>query len=253
MVIQNLEEQTLIGDSFRGKSLNVSHLLRIRTSNSLNASLTNTNLTQIPPAQNHPSVTNQVKRLIDISGALLGLTLTGFVFIPIALAIYLTSPGPIFFSQIRCGLNGRPFRMWKFRSMVVNADRLQHLVENQAKGHIFKNRQDPRVTRIGRFLRQTSLDELPQFWNILRGDMSLVGTRPPTVDEVKHYQPHHLQRLQVKPGLTGEWQVNGRSQVTDFEQVVLMDLAYQQKWSVAHDLGLILRTIGVVLMRAGAC
>lgn len=203
--------------------------------------------------QVHASVNSQVKRLIDIISALIGLIVLGIVFMPIALAIHLNSPGPIFYSQIRCGLNGHPFRLWKFRSMVDNADRFQHLVNNQAKGHIFKNQQDPRVTRVGRFLRQTSLDELPQFWNILKGDMSLVGTRPPTLNEVMNYQPHHFQRLLVKPGLTGEWQVYGRSQITDFEQVVSMDLDYQRKWSIAYDLELILRTIVVVLMRAGAC
>lgn len=203
--------------------------------------------------QVHVSVTSQVKRLIDIISALIGLIVLCIVFIPIALAIRLNSPGPIFYSQIRCGLNGYPFRLWKFRSMVDNADRLQHLVNNQAKGQIFKNQHDPRVTRVGRFLRQTSLDELPQFWNILKDEMSLVGTRPPTLNEVMNYQPHHFQRLLVKPGLTGEWQVYGRSQVTDFEQVVSMDLDYQRKWSIAYDLELILRTIVVVLMRAGAC
>jgi lipopolysaccharide/colanic/teichoic acid biosynthesis glycosyltransferase len=203
--------------------------------------------------QIHASVTSRVKRLIDILSALIGLTVIGVVFIPIALAIRLDSPGPIFYSQIRCGLNKRPFRLWKFRSMVDNADRIKHLVTNQAQGHIFKNEKDPRITRVGRFLRRTSLDELPQFWNVLKGEMSLVGTRPPTMDEVTHYQPHHFQRLLVKPGLTGEWQVYGRSQITDFEQVVLMDLDYQQKWSIAYDLKLILRTIVAVFMQAGAC
>jgi lipopolysaccharide/colanic/teichoic acid biosynthesis glycosyltransferase len=203
--------------------------------------------------QIHASVTSRVKRLIDIFSALIGLTVTGIVLIPIALAIRLDSPGPIFYSQIRCGLNGCPFRLWKFRSMVDHADRLKDLVTNQAQGHIFKNQQDPRITRIGHFLRRTSLDELPQFWNVLTGEMSLIGTRPPTLDEVKHYQPHHFQRLLVKPGLTGEWQVHGRSQITDFEQVVLMDLDYQRKWSIAYDLELILKTIAVVLMREGAC
>jgi lipopolysaccharide/colanic/teichoic acid biosynthesis glycosyltransferase len=200
----------------------------------------------------HASVTSRTKRLIDIVGALVGLTIVGIIFIPIALAIRLDSPGPIFFSQMRCGLNGRPFRFWKFRSMVNHADCLQHLVSNQAKGHIFKNQQDPRVTKVGRFLRHTSLDELPQFWNILKGDMSLVGTRPPTLEEVMQYQQHHFQRLLVKPGLTGEWQVRGRSQITDFEQVILMDLDYQRKWSIAYDLELILRTFVVVLQRVGA-
>jgi len=136
--------------------------------------------------------------------------------------------------------------------MVTNADQIKHLVSNQAKGLVFKNDNDPRVTRVGRFLRKTSLDELPQFWNVLMGDMSLVGTRPPTLDEVERYQPHHWNRLRVKPGITGEWQANGRSNVQDFEDIVKMDFAYQQKWSVLYDIQLIVKTVWVVLKREGA-
>jgi lipopolysaccharide/colanic/teichoic acid biosynthesis glycosyltransferase len=200
----------------------------------------------------HPSVNSVMKRSIDIVGALIGLTLTAIVAIPVMIAIQIDDPGSIFYCQMRCGLNKHPFRIWKFRSMVANADGLKHLVHNQAKGNIFKNRNDPRVTRVGRFLRKTSLDELPQFWNVLKGDMSLVGTRPPTLDEVKNYQPHHHQRLRVKPGITGEWQANGRSQVDDFEEIVKMDLAYQEKWSVGYDLLLILKTIKAVVVKNGA-
>ena len=201
----------------------------------------------------HPSVTSKTKRLIDIAGAVVGLGITGLVAIPVALATQLDNPGPIFYSQIRCGVNGRPFRIWKFRSMVVGAEQLKHLVKNEANGHIFKNENDPRITRVGRFLRRTSLDELPQFWNVLKGDMSLVGTRPPTQDEVRHYSSHHCQRLNVLPGITGEWQANGRSSVKDFEEIVNMDLDYQRKWSVAYDIKLILKTIKVVFNKSGAC
>lgn len=200
----------------------------------------------------HPSVNSKLKRCIDIVGATIGLVITAIAFVPIAIAIQLDNPGPILYSQTRCGLNGRPFKIWKFRSMVVNADHLKHLVQNEAKGNIFKNRNDPRITRVGRFLRRTSLDELPQFWNVLQGDMSLVGTRPPTPDEVKAYNPHHYQRLWVKPGMTGEWQVNGRSQVEDFEDIVKMDIAYQSKWSIGYDITLILRTIQAVFNKSGA-
>ncbi len=200
----------------------------------------------------HPSVLSKTKRLIDIIGALTGLSLTFILAIPIALAMQLDDPGQIFYSQIRCGVNGKPFRIWKFRSMIVGADRQQHLVQNQAKGHIFKNENDPRITRVGRFLRRTSIDEFPQFWNVLRGDMSLVGTRPPTKQEVENYAEHHFQRLQVKPGITGEWQVKGRSQVIDFEDIVQMDLEYQRRWSNIYDLYLIMRTFTVVLTRKGA-
>ncbi|MEB3358044.1 MAG: sugar transferase [Synechococcales bacterium] len=200
----------------------------------------------------HPSVGSKLKRLIDIAGALMGLGMTAVLFIPIAIAIRLDSPGPILYSQLRCGFQGQTFRIWKFRSMVRDADRLKAMVENQAKGLIFKNDSDPRITRVGRFLRRTSLDEFPQFWNVLLGDMSLVGTRPPTTDEVARYEPHHWERLTIKPGLTGNWQVNGRSHISDFEAIVLMDVEYARRWSVRYDVALILRTVWIVLNRRGA-
>lgn len=208
-----------------------------------------------PPGVNttiHISAYSNLKRYIDITGGLVGLMITALMFIPIAILIKLDSEGPILYSQIRCGLNGKPFRIWKFRSMYSDADQKKHLVENKAKGHIFKNDQDPRITRVGRFLRKTSLDEFPQFWNVLTGDMSLVGTRPPTMCEVNHYNKRHWLRLRVKPGITGEWQVNGRSLVDDFEQIVSLDLQYQRKWSIWYDLSLILATLKVVLLRKGA-
>ncbi len=204
------------------------------------------------PQQVHYSANSKRKRLLDILGALVGLVITVIIGIPIAIAIKLEDRGPIFYSQIRCGVKGKTFRIWKFRSMILNADRLQHLVNNQAKGSIFKNKNDPRVTKVGRFLRRTSLDELPQFWNVLKGEMSLVGTRPPTVSEVMQYQKHHMDRLKIKPGITGEWQANGRSSVTDFEDIVSMDLSYQEKWSVSYDLKLILKTVLVVVNQEGA-
>ena len=182
----------------------------------------------------------------------MGLCITGVLFVPLLLAIKLDSPGPAFYSQIRCGLNGDRFRIWKFRSMVTDADEKKKLVKNEASGHIFKNKNDPRVTRVGQFLRRTSLDELPQFWNVLKGEMSLVGTRPPTPDEVENYSSYHCKRMLVKPGITGEWQANGRSSVEDFDQIVDLDLRYQAKWSVAYDLTLIFKTVQVVLTRHGA-
>ncbi len=213
--------------------------------------------TNVPPQEDtrtvHPSVTSKAKRCIDIVGALVGLSITAMVAIPVAIAVRFDNPGPIFYSQIRCGLKGKTFRIWKFRSMVMDADKLKHLVNNEAKGGIFKNKNDPRITRVGRFLRRTSLDELPQFWNVLMGEMSLVGTRPPTVDEVIRYQKHHWERLNVKPGITGEWQANGRSTVIDFEDIVKMDVEYQRKWSTTYDLYLIAKTILVVLDKKGAC
>ena len=215
----------------------------------MNSSLTEIN-SRLKPI--HPSVNSVPKRLIDIAGALLGLALTSVIIIVVAIAMAILDPGPLFYSQIRCGLYGRPFKLWKIRSMVVNADKLKHKIHNEASGHFFKNANDPRITSLGKFLRRTSLDEFPQFWNVLRGEMSLVGTRPPTIDEVQYYQIHHWQRLEVKPGITGEWQAYGRSKILDFEEIIKLDLRYQCKWSIAHDLKLILRTILIVINRHGA-
>ncbi|MBF2074238.1 MAG: sugar transferase [Synechococcales cyanobacterium C42_A2020_086] len=200
----------------------------------------------------HPSTVSLVKRLMDIIGAIVGLVLFALLFVPIALAIRLDSPGPILYRQERFGLQGRPFTLYKFRSMVQNADELKAIVPNEAKGLIFKNQQDPRVTRVGQFLRKTSLDEFPQFWNVLKGDMSLVGTRPPTRDEVSRYNKHHWKRLNVKPGLTGEWQVHGRSEVKDFEDIVKLDLRYQHRWTPLYDLQLIAKTFAVLASKSGA-
>ena len=200
----------------------------------------------------HRSTVSMLKRLLDIVGSIVGVGILALVFIPVVVAIMLDNPGPIFYKQTRCGLNGRPFQMRKFRSMVVNAEALKASIENEAEGFIFKNKSDPRVTRVGQILRKTSLDELPQFLNVLMGDMSLVGTRPPTIDEVERYEPHHWQRLAVKPGITGEWQVYGRSSVQNFEQIVQLDLRYQARWSVFYDLLLIFKTVKVVLWREGA-
>jgi len=210
----------------------------------------NLNLTSEMAA--HKSVESRAKRFIDVIGALVGLVITGIALLPIAIAIKLDSRGPIFFCQPRCGLYGKPFGLWKFRSMEKGADRIKHLIQNEAQGQIFKNAQDPRITRVGRFLRRTSLDELPQFWNVLIGNMSLVGTRPPTFDEVRKYKPHHWRRLTVKPGMTGLWQVNGRSKVSDFEKIVDMDMEYQRCWSNSYDLKILLRTVIVVLQQNGS-
>ncbi len=203
----------------------------------------------------HRSVDSKLKRLVDIVGGCIGLTVTAALFVPIAIAIYLDNPGAILYRQERCGVQGKKFHIWKFRSMVSNADALKQDLQsqNQASGHIFKIKDDPRITRVGKFLRKTSLDEFPQFLNVITGDMSMVGTRPPTLDEVAKYDRHHWQRLAVKPGITGEWQANGRSSVQDFEDIVAMDLAYQHKWSIAYDLQLIFKTIWVVFNKKGAC
>lgn len=206
----------------------------------------------LPLVESHPSVTCVVKRCLDIAGALVGLAILSLIALPIAIAIKLDSPGPVLYSQIRYGLKGKPFKILKFRSMVPNADTLKATVSNEAQGLIFKNERDPRITQVGRFLRKTSLDEFPQFWNVLRGEMSLVGTRPPTADEVAQYSPHHWRRLDVKPGLTGQWQVSGRSSIKNFEEIVALDLSYQRRWSPWYDLKLIGQTIAVLILGKGA-
>lgn len=199
----------------------------------------------------HPSVRSWMKRFIDIIGSLVGLLITAILFVPIVIAIKIDDPGPIFFSQVRCGWMGKHFRIWKFRSMCVDAEAKKAELEkqNQVKGAFFKIDNDPRITRVGKFLRRTSLDELPQFWNVLKGEMSLVGTRPPTPNEVERYDVPEWQRLDVKPGMTGEWQVNGRSSVRSFEDVIRLDLQYQKNWSLVYDLKLIFKTIAVVFNR----
>ncbi len=196
----------------------------------------------------HPSVRSWMKRLIDILGALIGLAITAILLIPIAIAITINDPGPILFSQIRCGWMGRRFRIWKFRSMYIDAEARKAELEklNQVKGAFFKIKDDPRITKIGKFLRRTSLDELPQFWNVLKGEMSLVGTRPPTPEEVERYEVPEWQRLDVKPGMSGEWQVNGRSSIDNFEEVIRLDLQYQKNWSLLYDLKLIVKTVTVL-------
>jgi exopolysaccharide biosynthesis polyprenyl glycosylphosphotransferase len=196
----------------------------------------------------HPSVRSWMKRFIDVVGSLVGLIITGILFIPIAGAIRLNSPGPIFFSQIRCGWMGKRFQIWKFRSMYIDAEarKAELQKQNQVQGAFFKIDNDPRVTKVGRFLRRTSLDELPQFLNVLKGEMSLVGTRPPTPDEVERYEVPEWQRLDVKPGMTGEWQVNGRSTVRKFEDVIRLDLQYQKNWSLMYDLKLIFKTVAIL-------
>lgn len=200
----------------------------------------------------HPSVNSRFKRLLDVGGSIIGLLFLAIIFIPVAFAIKLDTPGSIFYCQERVGLAGNRFTMYKFRTMIDGANELKGLVTNEAQGLIFKNRKDPRVTKVGRFLRRTSLDEFPQFWNVLTGNMSLVGTRPPTLDEVAHYSENHWQRLLVKPGITGEWQVNGRSTIENFEQILDLDLRYQKFWTPSYDIVIIWKTLFVLLTRTGA-
>lgn len=197
-----------------------------------------------------------VKRIMDIAGGLVGVLMTGIITLFIGPVIKIKSPGPIFFSQVRVGKNGRKFKIYKFRSMYMDAEaRKKELMEKNKvqDGFMFKMDDDPRIIKgIGHFIRKTSLDEFPQFLNVLKGDMSLVGTRPPTVDEWEKYEIHHRKRLAIKPGITGMWQVSGRSEITDFEEVVALDTDYITNWNLAMDLRILWKTVLVVLTGEGS-
>jgi len=186
-----------------------------------------------------------IKRAIDVAGAIIGLAACGVVFSAYAWRLKRESPGPVLFRQRRRGQNGRSFTLYKFRTMYPDAE--QRLPElngnNEMRGLIFKMKDDPRVTPSGRFMRRTHLDELPQFWNVLRGDMSLVGTRPPTENEVELYLSHHHRRLSFKPGITGVWQISGNAKVHDFEEVVKLDCEYIDNWSLWRDCKILTRTL----------
>lgn len=194
------------------------------------------------------------KRLFDIIGGLVGTILSIPIILVVAIPLKIESPGPLIFRQQRVGKNGRLFNIYKLRSMYVDAEeRKQALMkQNKMDGHMFKMDNDPRITKVGKFIRKTSIDELPQFWNVLKGDMSLVGTRPPTVDEFEKYESHHKRRLSLKPGITGKWQVSGRSDIQDFEEVVRLDCEYIDEWSMLLDFQILFKTVGVVLTHKGA-
>lgn len=195
------------------------------------------------------------KRAMDIVGSTVGLIFTGILFIFVAPIIYIKSPDPIFFSQERIGLNGRRFKVYKFRSMYMDAEerKAELMEQNKMDGLMFKIDDDPRIIKgIGHFIRKTSIDEFPQMWNVFKGDMSLVGTRPPTVDEFEQYQYHHKSRLATKPGITGMWQVSGRSNITDFEEVVELDNKYIYNWSLGLDCRILLKTVLVVFKNEGS-
>ncbi|MCR4675066.1 MAG: sugar transferase [Lachnospiraceae bacterium] len=195
-----------------------------------------------------------IKRTMDIVGSLIGLIFVGIAYIIFAPIIKKQSPGPVFYQQVRIGKNGRRFKFYKFRSMYVGADAMQNDLKkgNEMQGNMFKMENDPRIIPIGHFMRKYSIDELPQFWNVLKGDMSLVGTRPPTEDEYEMYEYHHKARLGIRPGLTGMWQVSGRSDITDFEEVVELDTEYIMNWTLGLDVKILLRTVGVVLSGKGS-
>ena len=195
-----------------------------------------------------------VKRMVDIAGALVGLFFTFFIGIILAPFLLIESPGPLIFHQKRVGVNGRIFEFYKFRSMYADAEerKAELAAQNEMNGLMFKLENDPRITKVGAFIRRTSIDELPQFWNVLKGDMSLVGTRPPTLDEYQKYRYYQKRRISFRPGITGLWQISGRSDIKDFDEVVKLDLEYIDNWSLSLDFKIIFKTIWVVLGGRGA-
>lgn len=195
-----------------------------------------------------------IKRVMDIAGGIIGMLITLIFFPFVALAIKMDSPGPVLFSQVRIGRNGRRFKIYKFRSMYLDAEERKKELEgqNEIQGLMFKIENDPRITRVGRLIRKTSIDELPQFYNVIKGDMSLVGTRPPTADEFEKYNQYYRRRISMTPGLTGLWQVSGRSEVEDFDDVVKYDLQYIDNWSLTLDMKILLRTVWVVIAGRGS-
>lgn len=210
--------------------------------------------TILGPRDEHRRIANAMKRTIDVIGAAFGLIVFSPAFLAIAVAVKTTSRGPVFFKQERYGFQRRRFNMWKFRSMVVNAPQLMAELErqNEADGPIFKIKNDPRITSVGRILRSLSLDELPQLWNVLRGDMSLVGPRPMSIRDVSLFSDSVLmRRFSVKPGITGLWQVSGRSSLA-FDKWIALDFRYIDEWSLGLDLRILARTVPVVLKRSGA-
>lgn len=191
------------------------------------------------------------KRVFDIVFSIIAIILTSPIMLITAIAIKIDSPGPAIFKQVRVGMNGRHFKIWKFRSMRINADEMKKelLEQNEVKdGMMFKMKDDPRITRVGKIIRKLSIDELPQFFNVLSGSMSFVGTRPPTLDEVEKYQTDQWRRISIKPGITGMWQVSGRSNIKDFDEVVRLDVEYIDNWNLWLDIKLLFKTVGVVFL-----
>lgn len=202
----------------------------------------------------HDSRQLVLKRMIDIVGAVVGCLISIPIILITAIPLLIESPGPLFFKQKRIGKNGRVFNIYKLRSMYVDAEaRKQELMsQNKMDGLMFKMDNDPRITKVGKIIRKLSIDELPQFYNVLKGDMSLVGTRPPTANEFEQYESHHKRRLSMRPGITGMWQVSGRSNIQDFEEIVKLDCKYIDDWSIWLDIKILFKTVLVVLKHEGA-
>ena len=196
------------------------------------------------------SYEQMIKRTMDILGGLVGIIVFSPIMLVTAIVIKLDSPGPVLFKQTRVGQNGRHFKIYKFRSMYLDAEerKKELMAQNEMEGGVmFKMKDDPRITRVGKVIRKLSIDELPQFFNVVEGTMSLVGTRPPTLDEVEKYQRKQWRRISIKPGITGLWQVSGRSKVTNFDDIVEMDVEYIDNWSLLSDIKIMLKTVAVLL------
>ena len=250
-IVVHMEMEQLAGDHWQHQVIQEFAGATVRT----------ISMTMATPAQ------AALKRTLDILGGLVGCVITGLLTLVIGPMIYIKSPGPIFFKQTRVGKNGKKFQMYKFRSMYLDAEerKAELMAQNRVQGGLmFKLEYDPRIIGsrkmpdgtvkkgIGNFIRDYSLDEFPQFFNVLKGDLSLVGTRPPTVDEWEKYELHHHARLAIKPGITGMWQVSGRSNITDFEKVVELDKKYIREWSMGLDCRILLQTIKVILGKDGS-
>lgn len=196
------------------------------------------------------------KRVMDIVAGLVGIIVFSPFMLITAIAIKLDSPGPVIFKQTRVGQNGRTFKIYKFRSMYIDAEerKKELMAQNEIEGGVmFKMKDDPRITKVGKIIRKLSIDELPQFFNVFLGSMSLVGTRPPTIDEVEKYKRNQWRRISIKPGLTGMWQVNGRSSIQSFDEIVELDVEYIDNWSLFLDIKIIFKTVVVLLTQRGAC
>ncbi len=245
-----------LASQFINMGITVHRAMDLETPNMINASINQIgNYTVITSTISRATMGELlVKRICDIVFSVIGLIFTGILMIFIAPIVKLQAPGPVLFKQTRVGKNGKPFTMYKFRSMYIDAEerKKELMAQNEMKGLMFKMENDPRIFPAGKFMRKTSIDEFPQFWNIFKGDMSLIGTRPPTLDEYENYKRHHMSRLAMKPGLTGMWQVSGRSDIKDFEEIVRLDNEYIRNFSIGLDIKIFFKTIGTVLGMKGS-
>ncbi len=271
LIEMSVSEVVVVQDTAENNYLNISKILKISEDMGVTARLILdlydlpeskrfvSNIGTLPVLTYHSTSFDTVqlffKSVLDIFCAVLGLIVFSPVFLITTIAIKLESPGPALFCQTRVGRNGKRFKMYKFRSMYQDAEERKSELQAQNKikdGLMFKIDDDPRITKVGKFIRKTSIDELPQLINVLMRNMSIVGTRPPTVDEVEKYQRHHHRRISIMPGITGMWQVNGRSEILDFEEVVELDKKYIDEWTFMLDIKLILQTVTAVIARRGA-